>query len=100
MSKNFIIQIEHPVPDYDSWKKEGFDSDPIGREQSGVSGHRICQPVDKPNYVLIELEFNSLNEAEACLVRLRGMWDRVQEKFQWRESPQARIVKVAESKVY
>jgi len=30
-----ILRIEHPVPNFDAWKK-AFDSDPLGREQSGV----------------------------------------------------------------
>ncbi len=44
-----ILRIEHPVPDYDAWK-EAFDSDPIGREPSGVRRYRILRPNDDPNY--------------------------------------------------
>jgi len=30
----YILRIEHPVPDYDGWKK-AFDSDPVGEEVWG-----------------------------------------------------------------
>jgi hypothetical protein len=59
-----ILRIEHPVPDFDAWR-EAFDGDPIGREQSGVRRHRVLRPVDDPSYVMIDLEFDSPNEAEA-----------------------------------
>ncbi len=50
------LQIEHPVPNFDGWKKV-FDSDPVGRPQAGVISYRICRKVDDPNYVIIDLEF-------------------------------------------
>jgi hypothetical protein len=31
----YILRIEHPVPDFEGWKT-AFDSDPVGREKSGV----------------------------------------------------------------
>ncbi len=52
----FTLRIEHPVPDYDSWK-QAFDGDPIGRERSGVKRYRIMRPGDDPRYVMIALEF-------------------------------------------
>jgi hypothetical protein len=30
-----ILRIEYPVLNFDAWK-EAFDSDPVGREQSGI----------------------------------------------------------------
>jgi hypothetical protein len=96
----FILRIEHPVPDFDAWKKEGFDNDPLGREQGGVRRHRILRAIEDPNYVMIDLEFDSSSEAEAFLAALRDMWDRVQDRFGWKESPRARIVEAVESKDY
>ena len=92
-----ILRIEHPVPDFDAWKK-AFDSDPLGREQSGVRRYRVLRPIDDPNYVMIDLEFDSLSEAEAVSAALRDLWGRVQGKIV--ESPQARIVEAVESKEY
>jgi hypothetical protein len=64
------LRIEHPVSNYDTWKA-AFDSDPIGREHSGVRRYRILRPTDDPNYVMIDLEFDSASEAEAVHAELR-----------------------------
>jgi hypothetical protein len=90
-----ILQIEHPVPSFAAWK-EAFDSDPIGREQSGVRRYRILRPTDDPNYVMVDLEFDSASEAESGHATLRDLWGRVEVMH----SPQARIVEVVESKEY
>ncbi len=91
----YILRIEHSVPDYDAWK-EAFDSDPIGRERSGVRRYRILRPTDDPNYVMIDLEFDSASEAEAAHAALRELWGRVDVV----RSPQARILEALESKEY
>jgi len=59
----YILRIEHPVADYDAWKT-AFDSDPIGRERSGVRRYRIMRAKDDPSHLIIDLEFDSLGEAE------------------------------------
>ena len=90
-----ILQIEHPVRDFDGWKR-AFDSDPVGRKNGGVRRHRISRPADDPNYVVIDLEFDSRLEAEAFLDRLRSLWSRVVEERLIGE-PQARILEVDET---
>lgn len=90
-----ILRIEHPVPSYDAWKA-AFDSDPIDREGSGVRCYRILRAIDDPNYVMIDLEFDSASEAEAAHAALRDLWSRVDVMH----SPRARIVEVVESKEY
>jgi hypothetical protein len=92
-----ILRIEHPVPSYEGWKK-AFDSDPIGREKSGVRRHRVSRAIDDPQYVMIDLEFDTRAEAESCLVALRALWGRVEGKII--TDPRARIVEVVESKEY
>jgi hypothetical protein len=90
-----ILRIEHPVPNFDAWK-EAFDSDPVGRERSGVRRYRILRPTDDPNYVMIDLEFDAASEAEAVQAALRELWGRVDVMH----SPQAQIVEVVEIKEY
>jgi hypothetical protein len=92
-----ILRIEHPVPDYDTWKA-AFDSDPIGREHSGVRRYRILRPTDDPNYVMIDLEFDSQSEAEAMHDAPRELWSRVEGMVM--TNPRARVVEVGESKEY
>ena len=90
-----ILRIEHPVPDYETWKA-AFDSDPIGREHSGVRRYRILRPTNDPNYVMVDLEFDSAREAEAVHAALRELWSRVDVMH----DPRARTVEVVESKEY
>ena len=92
-----ILQIEHKVADFDGWKK-AFESDPINREKSGVRRYRISRPVDDPNYVIIDLEFDSLNEAEVALAALRSLWSKVEGKIMF--NPQTRILNIVETLEY
>jgi hypothetical protein len=92
-----IVQIEHPVPNFDAWK-QAFDSDPVGRERSGVRRYRVLRPIDNPHYALIDLEFGSSREAEAFLAAMREVWRRVEGTII--ESPRVRIVETVESKEY
>ena len=92
-----ILRIEHQVPDFAGWK-QAFDSDPAGRERSGVRRYSILRAVDDPNYVLIDLEFDTNGEAEALLTAMRAVWRRVEGQVMW--SPQARIIETVETKEY
>ena len=92
-----VLQIEHLVPDYNGWKK-AFDSDPVNRKQSGVKCYRIFRQVNNPNFVILELEFESLVEAESLLGALQKLWPQVEGRVI--VGPQARIVEIAESKEY
>ena len=89
----YVLRIEHPVPDFDAWKR-AFDSDPVGRERGGVRGYRVLRPVDDAKYALIDLEFESSDEAEAFLAALRELWGNVDVM----RDPRARIVEVVESR--
>ena len=72
-----ILRIEHKVADFDGWKK-AFDNDPINRKKSGVKRYRVCRPTDDPKYVIIDLEFDSLHDAQATLAALRNLWSKVE----------------------
>ncbi len=93
-----ILRIEHPVRDFDSWK-EAFDSDPIGRQQSGVRRYRVLRPIGDPNYIMVDLEFDSTSEAEAFDAALRHLWLRLEAEGLI-GSPRAQIVEAVESKEY
>lgn len=93
----YILRIEHPVPDFDGWKK-AFDSDPVGREKSGVCRYQVLRPIDDPNYVMIDLEFDSARQAEALLAAMRVVWSRVEGTIMM--NPQARIVEAVETNEY
>ena len=92
-----ILQIEHPVPDYSSWKK-AFDIDPVNRRQSGVKRYRIFRQTDNPNYVIIELEFDKLNEAKEVLTALQVVWKQIDGKII--TGPKTRIIELVEQMQY
>ena len=92
-----IVRIEHPVPNFDAWKK-AFDSDPMRREASGVRRYRVLRSVDDPNVVTVDLEFDGASEAEAFRTALRELWRRVEGTVM--QSPRAQILEAVESKEY
>jgi hypothetical protein len=92
-----ILRIEHPVFDYEAWKA-AFDSDPIGREKSGVRRYQIQRAIDDANHVMIDLEFDTHGEAQAMLAALRVVWDRVAGTII--ANPRARIVEPVETRQY
>ena len=69
----YVVNFWHTVADYTEWKK-AFDSDPLGREASGVRRYSIERPVDDELTVIGELEFDSLREAETFAGRLQDLW--------------------------
>lgn len=60
------LHIEHAITDFGTWKA-AFDRFAEVRERSGVRGHRIQQPVDDTCYVVIDLDFGTVDEAEKFL---------------------------------
>jgi len=92
----FILRIEHPVPDFEGWKK-AFDSDPLGRVKAGVRRYQVLRPLEDEDYVMVDLEFDTASEAEALLAALRTLWQRVEGTVMF--NPQARIVEAVETHV-
>ena len=71
------VHIEHSIRSYDHWKA-AFESDPVGRQKSGVVSYRILRPTDDPLCVSIDLDFESLERAESFLAAMRQVWTRVE----------------------
>jgi hypothetical protein len=92
-----ILHLEHSVPDFDGWKKV-FDSDPIGREKSGVRRYQILRPVEDPKYVMVDLEFDDASKAEAFRRALSNLWRQVHGKIMG--NLQLLIVEAVETKEY
>jgi hypothetical protein len=84
-----ILRIEHPVPDFDGWRR-AFHSDPVGRKRMGVRRYQVLRAVDDPNYVMIDLEFDTQAEAEALLAAMQEVWRGVAGTIM--SNPRARIV--------
>ena len=95
-----ILHIEHPVSDFDNWKA-AFDRFSGKRQQSSVRRHQVFRPTDDPNYVVIELGFDSPSEAKSFLGWLRReVWPSREAAPALMGEPQTRIVEVVEAKDY
>ncbi|MFF3324712.1 hypothetical protein [Streptomyces sp. NPDC002889] len=57
------LHIEHAITDLDSWKA-AFDQFADFRRHAGVRGYRILQPLDDPQYIVVDLEFDTAAAAE------------------------------------
>lgn len=93
----YTLQIQHQIPSYEGWKA-AFDSDPVDRKGSGVRRCRILRPIDNPDDVMIELDFETSAQAEALLSSMRGVWANVQGALVM--DPTVRILEVAETVDY
>lgn len=94
-----VVQIEHPVRDFETWKA-AFDRDPVGRQASGVRRYQVFRPVDDPHYVAVDLEFDGAAEAEAFKQALEGLWRSPQGAAALGGTPRARIVESVETRAY
>ena len=68
------------VGSYEMWKPM-FDADGPGTRQT-AKGHRVFRNVDDPNEVFLEIEFASVEDAEAGREKLlaSGVLDRFDDK--------------------
>lgn len=63
------LHIQHGITDFDTWKS-AFNRFADVRRDAGVRAERVQRPVDDPRYVVIDLDFDTTDEAEAFLVFL------------------------------
>jgi len=56
------LHIEHPITDYGTWRN-AFDRFAAARVEAGVIGERVARPIDDPRYIVIALDFDSLDRA-------------------------------------
>jgi hypothetical protein len=57
------LHIQHVISDFKVWK-EAFERFDGARQQAGVRSHQVRRPVDDPQYVVIDLDFDTLEQAE------------------------------------
>lgn len=57
------LHIEHTISDFEVWQQafERFDD---ARQQAGVRSHQVRRPVDDGQYVVIDLAFATVEQAE------------------------------------
>jgi hypothetical protein len=68
------LHIEHPITSYATWR-QAYDRFVDVRRQAGVIADRVRRPVGKPDAIVIDLDFGSVDEARAFLAFLeREVW--------------------------
>ena len=60
------LHIEHPITDFEIWTS-AFHRFADVRREAGVRAQRVQRPVDDPMYVVIDLEFDTTDDARAFL---------------------------------
>ena len=58
-----ILIISHEVSDFTAWKK-GFDAAKSNRDKAGLKERYVLRDVDKPNFVTVVLESESVENAK------------------------------------
>lgn len=89
------LRIQHSVPNFEGWKR-AFDSDPVDRKGSGVRGYRVHRSVEDPEFVLIDLDFDTAEQAHALLAKMQHIWSSGPGKDVMRD-PSAWIVRTVET---
>lgn len=56
------LHIEHAISDFDVWNA-AFERFADVRTRFGVRAQRIQRPVDDPNYIVLDLDFDSPDDA-------------------------------------
>ena len=89
------LHIEHLITDLGTWKAAS-DRFAEAREKSGARSHRIPRPVDDAHDVVIDLDFQTLGEAQKPLGFLpTTVWASTQNAPP--PPPQARILEPADA---
>ena len=89
------LHIEHAIVDFDLWNA-AFDRFAESRVQAGVRAERIQRPVDDPQYVVIDLDFDTVGEAEKFLGILQDkVWSSGENAPALAGTPQTKILEPA-----
>ena len=89
------LHIEHGITDFATWKA-AFDGFADRRAAAGVTAHRIHTPVDNPRYVVLQLDFPSVEQAQDFLRFLEAtVWSVPANSPGLAGSPTARILVAA-----
>jgi hypothetical protein len=88
------------VRDYDLWRT-AFDKDAGGRERSGTRRYRIFRSVDNDHEVMLDLDFDTADEAQGFLDILRtDVWPSPDKAPAKVGVPRARIIDLVDAHEY
>ena len=94
------LRVELQVRDYDLWRG-AFARDAGGRQRAGVRRYHIFRPIDDPNCVMVDLDFDTAKEAQGFLEILRTqVWPSPEKAPAKTGTLTTRIVELVESHEY
>jgi hypothetical protein len=64
------LHIEHPITDLATWMA-AFDRFADRRAAGGVTGQHVWQPTDDPHYIVLNLDFDTVEQALSFLAFLQ-----------------------------
>jgi hypothetical protein len=90
------LHIEHPITDYDTWSG-AFARFADRRREAGVRRWRVTRPLDDPQYILVDLDFDSVEQARAFEGFLRAqVWTATANSPGLAGEPATRILDLAQ----
>lgn len=89
------LHIEHSIVDFDLWSA-AFQRFADARHRAGVRSHHVRRPVDDAHYVVIDLDFDTTDQAQAFLNFLRDrVWASPKDAPALVGTPEVRILEDA-----
>lgn len=89
------LHIENTVHDYRSWK-EAFDKFERFRADGGVRQQRVSNRIDDPHAVVIDLDFDTVEDATVFRGRLEKVWASPQSQAELAEHATASLYELIE----
>jgi hypothetical protein len=92
------LHIEHSISGFEGWKA-AFDRFADQRRTAGVTSERIYQPHSDPSYIVVQLDFPSVEQAKAFLGFLETrVWTNPVNAPALAGTPRARVLVAAPAK--
>ena len=91
------LHIEHQITDLATWLA-AFGRFADARQKAGVRAHRVYQPVDDDKYIVIDLDFDTIEEAGRFKRFLEtSVWSSQDASPGLASAPQARVQQLVET---
>ncbi len=89
------LHIEHAIADFDRWHA-AFQRFEEVRAQAGVRAQRVQQPVDDPHFIVVDLDFDTVEDAQRFLGFLQAkVWSSPESAPALVGAPQTKILQPA-----
>ncbi|TMF84559.1 MAG: hypothetical protein E6I08_15745 [Chloroflexi bacterium] len=89
------LHIQHPITDFVTWTT-AFNRFAEARRNAGVQAQRIQRPVDNEKYVVIDLDFETVDKAQRFQDFLRNtIWSSAANSPGLAGTPEALVLEVA-----